>query len=189
MTQSSILELAKQGQPKAIAALLAKALENQATVHAGFKDKDFVIRAISETPLNQNDVVALLTKVLTRIESPKLQSCTIEGYLRSSRDPLWTESINLTVLMAEDLTDIPNLAIEDKEEDSATALVNPVALTNSSWKFPEVNFGGLRKVSEQVADQAVKMAQDTVVTTHGAASKATEQALRLTVRSFFLAFS
>ena len=180
MAQQSILDLAKQGQPKAIAALLVKPLGNQAKIQAGLRDGVLVVRAISDHPLSQSETITLIETVLIRIACPKIQSCIVESYPTNSTELRWSDSISL-MASAEELLDIPNLA----DDYEAIATETPV---KGGWKLPGVNLNSLQKMSGQVADQALKIAQDTATTTHGAAFKATEQALRTSIDQTMNAF-
>ncbi|MBE9063705.1 hypothetical protein [cf. Phormidesmis sp. LEGE 11477] len=58
----------------------------------------------------------------------------------------------------------------------------------SRWKLPGVHLEGLQKASGQVSNQAVELAKNTAVGTHGLASKATEQALRSSIDQTMSAF-
>lgn len=80
------------------------------------------------------------------------------------------------------MLEIPNLA-----DDSELAGTEN-SVKDGGWKFPGVNLNNLQKMGGQVADQAFKLAQDTATTTHGAASKATEQALRTSIDQTMNAF-
>lgn len=58
----------------------------------------------------------------------------------------------------------------------------------SRWKLPGVNVSGLQKMGEQISGQTIEMAKNTANSTHGFASKATEQALRSSIDQTMSAF-
>lgn len=58
----------------------------------------------------------------------------------------------------------------------------------SRWKLPGVSVNGLQKLGGQISGQTIEMAKSTAASTHGLASRATEQALRSSIDQTMSAF-
>jgi hypothetical protein len=197
MASHPVVEMAQQGQPKAIAALLAKSLESyQPKVQVGFREEVLVVKVTSERTLDQSQVVARVQTVLARLASPQVGQCSIEAFSSEVNEPLWTEQIDLAadaVNGEASNLQVPDLAAEGEDVGTTTIEADAPPITEaqpkvSGWKFPGVSLGSLQKVGSQVADQAFKAAHETAQTTQGAAAKATEQALRSSIDQTMNAF-
>lgn len=193
MQQNTVLEMAKDGQPKAIAALLTRSIGNAAKVQAIFQEDTLLIRTAAEESLEQTSTTETIQKVLVRLGSPKISACKVEAYALSDKSLLWSEEFVIPEPSVEEeipMDAVPDLAAEESSEAVPTEIVETGELTPQSkgWSFPGVKLGGFNKVGSQVAQQAVKLAQDTATSTHGVASKATEQALRSSIDQTMGAF-
>lgn len=193
MQSNTVLEMARDGQPKAIAALLARSIGDGAKVQAAFQEGTLVVRVATEGLLEQSATTETIQKVLVRLASPKISACKIEAYSLNSKSQLW--ATELVVTFPSTSQEIPMEDVPDLAEDvalEALALEEPAVAGQASqgqgWSFPGVKLGGLNKVSSQVAQQAAKLAQDTATSTHGMASKATEQAMRSAIDQTMGAF-
>lgn len=194
MQQNTVVDMAREGQPKAISALLARSIGSAVKVQAVFQTDILLIRIASTETIDQATTLEKIQKVLLRIDSPKISGCKVEAYSLSDKALLWEEKFTLLTSSSEDL--IPVDAVPDLTEDLDTTDVVPTevlavvepTVQSKGWSFPGVRLGGLNKVGSQVAQQAVKLAQDTATSTHGAASKATEQALRASIDQTMGAF-
>lgn len=182
MQKTTVLEMAKDGQPQAISTLLTRSLGNAVKVQAIFQEDTLLIRTATEASLEQPETTATIQKVLLRLGSPKISACKVEAYSLSDRLLLWSEEFVIPDPSIEKeipMDAVPDLAAEDVSEVMSAEVLSTTepASQNKGWSFPGV-LGGFNKVSGQVTQQAIKLAQDTATSTHGAASKATEQALR-----------
>jgi hypothetical protein len=194
MQQNTVVDMAREGQPKAISALLARSIGSAVKVQAVFQSDILLIRMASTETIDQAETLEKIQKVLLRLDSPKVGGCKVEAYSLSDKALLWGEKFTLLTSSSEDL--IPVDAVPDLAADVDTADVVPTevlavvepTVQSKGWSFPGVRLGGLNKVGTQVAQQAVKLAQDTATSTHGAASKATEQALRASIDQTMGAF-
>jgi hypothetical protein len=194
MQQNTVLEMAKDGQPKAIAALLTRSIGNAAKVQAIFQEDILLIKTAGEESLEQTATTETIQKVLVRLGSPKISACKVEAYSLSNKSFLWSEEFVILDPSVEEeipMDAVPDLAAEDASEAVPTEVIETgeLPLQSKGWSFPGVKLDGFNKVvASQVAQQAVKLAQDTATNTHGIASKATEQALRSSIDQTMGAF-
>jgi hypothetical protein len=183
---ATILEMAKDGQPKAIAALLNHSIGDLVKVQAVFQENTLLIRIATDAALEQASTIITTRQILRRLGSPKIGACKVGAYSLSNKSLLWSEEFIILNPSEEEelpMVAVPDLAVENGSDDC----VEP-ASQNKGWSFRGVNLGGLNKVSSQVAQQAAKLAQDTATSTHDAASRATEQAMRSAIDQTMGAF-
>lgn len=190
MSQTDFAELAQQGNPKAIASLLAEQLGNEVKVQAGFKGETCVVRITSIAPLAQSETVPMVEAFLAQLQCSKVKQCIVQSVVKGDARPLWNQSFDIPTETDED----EGLSVEDMAlvEQPASAEVVAAAVpqetSNGKWKFPGVNLGNLQKIGGQMTEQAVKTAQETVVTAQGSTFKMTEQAMRASINQTMNAF-
>jgi hypothetical protein len=186
MENAAILEMAKDGQPKAIAALLNHSIGDLVKVQALFQENTLLIRIATDATLDQTSTTTNIRQILLRLGSPKIGACKVGAYSLSNKSLFWSEEFVIPSPSGEEKIPIgaaPDLAVEDRSGNGAES-----ASQNKGWSFRGVNLGGLNKVSSQVAQQAAKLAQDTATSTHDAAAKATEQTMRSAIDQTMGAF-
>lgn len=193
MQPNTVLEMARDGQPKAIAALLTRSIGASSKVQALFQAETLLIRIASAEDLEQSSTLETIQTVLHRLDSPKISQCQAEFYALDNKELQWAQDFSVVTPAAVEalpLEQVPDLAAEAVPatvvpDDDGAIQPAPQAKT---WGFPGVNLAGLGKLGGQVAQQATKVTQETAVNAHGMASKATEQALRSSIDQTMNAF-
>jgi hypothetical protein len=97
-TQPNLLQLAKQGNAKAIATLINRQLQPKGiTAKAIFKDSCLQIMLESAQVPNQQALVAFIRKGITSLETESIQKIKIYGRQKGEEFPAWSEEIELAV--------------------------------------------------------------------------------------------
>ena len=97
MPQQNVLELAKQGNVKAIAALMNRSLQPKGitVVKAAFKDNRFEILLESAQVPNQQTLVAFVRQRITRLRAEPIKQ--VKLYVRQIGEefPAWSQDIEV----------------------------------------------------------------------------------------------
>lgn len=97
-TQPNILELAKQGNAKAIAILINRQLQPKGiTAKAAFKDSCLQIILESVQVPNQKALVAFVRKGITSLGAESIQKVKVYGRKKGEDFPAWSEEFELAV--------------------------------------------------------------------------------------------
>jgi Tfp pilus assembly protein PilE len=119
MEQSNLLELAKQGEPNAIAALMNAVLSPKGiTARAGMDEDCLCIFLESQKPLNQETLVAFIQKGLLELGNDSIRSVRAQGKRIGDEDVAWTREFALrsTEPTSRVATLTPPVEIEEPEE-------------------------------------------------------------------------
>ncbi|MCU0550436.1 MAG: type IV pilin-like G/H family protein [Leptolyngbya sp. Prado105] len=96
MEQSNLLELAKQGEPNAIAALMNAVLSPKGiTARAGIEDDCLCIFLESQKPLNQETLVTFIQKGLIELGNDSIRSVRAQGKRIGDEAFAWTREFSL----------------------------------------------------------------------------------------------
>jgi hypothetical protein len=96
MTQQNPLQLAKQGNPNAIAALINRSLNSQG-ITAKVIRKDDCLRVLlesNEVP-KQNNLSAFIHNGVLKLEIPEINTLQVFGRQTGEQVPAWSQTINL----------------------------------------------------------------------------------------------
>jgi len=90
MSLPNLEELAKQGDAKAITALLNDSLESQGiTAKASLNNDDlYIVLEAAETP-SQTEAIALISEVITSLQPGSIEAVTVDGRQIGSDTPAW----------------------------------------------------------------------------------------------------
>ncbi len=96
MEQSNLLELAKQGEPTAIAALMNAVLSPKGiTARAGMDQDCLCIFLESQKPLNQETLVTFIQKGLLELGNDSIRSVRAQGKKIGEEDFSWSREFSL----------------------------------------------------------------------------------------------
>lgn len=97
MTQPNLLELAKQGDARAIAALINRSVQPKGitVVKAAFKDSCLQIMLESATVPNQQALVAFVRKEITGLAAASIQRVRVYGRRTGEEVPAWSQEFEL----------------------------------------------------------------------------------------------
>lgn len=96
MEQSNLLELAKQGEPNAIAALMNAVLFPKGiTARAGIDEDCLCVFLESQKPLNQETLVAFIQKGLLELGNDSIRSVRAQGKRIGEENFAWTREFPL----------------------------------------------------------------------------------------------
>lgn len=96
MTQSDVLELAKQGNPQAIASLMNLVLQPKGvTVKASLQDRCLHILFSSEEPLSQATLVHFVRTGLTNLQPGPIEQVKLYGQKTGQKTPIWTDGFQI----------------------------------------------------------------------------------------------
>ena len=96
MTQQNLLQLAKQGNPKAIAAMLNQSLKSKSiTAKASLKDGYLQILLESAQTPNQQDMVSFIRKGLTNLAAESITRVKVYGRQLGEESPAWSQAFEM----------------------------------------------------------------------------------------------
>lgn len=96
MTQQNLLQLAKQGNPKAIAAMLNQSLKSKSiTAKASLKDGYLQILLESAQTPNQQDMVSFIRKGLTNLAAESITRVKVYGRQIGEESPAWSQAFEI----------------------------------------------------------------------------------------------
>ncbi|NJO42549.1 MAG: potassium transporter TrkA [Cyanobacteria bacterium CRU_2_1] len=123
MTQTPLTELAKNGDPNAIAMLLGRPLQSQkVTVKVDWQERQLNIRFFGTELPSQEQLMTFARQGLQAIGIEKIQTVRVLGYKAGEPLPAWSQYLSLTALgIAAEPTPVGNGA--------TTVLITPVAPT------------------------------------------------------------
>jgi hypothetical protein len=201
-SHAELIDLAKQGNSQSIALLISQKLGSNIDVQAGVKEDILLIRLII-VESKEKDLILIksIEDTLSEIGCPVFETCRIQAVTKSDMQPIWNHSLNLKEYSEEEiaLANNPLDTISNVDECISTEL-SPYLESDESpqinrdnpqpvkWKIPGIGFGNLHKLSGQISEQTVRIAQEAATTTQDAAFKATEQAMRSSINQTMNAF-
>jgi hypothetical protein len=96
MTQQNLLQLAKQGNPKAIATMLNQSLKSKSiTAKASLKDGYLQILLESAQTPNQQDIVSFIRKGLTNLSAESITRVKVYGRQIGEESPAWSQAFEM----------------------------------------------------------------------------------------------
>jgi hypothetical protein len=96
MTQTTLLQLAKQGQPKAIAALINKSLQPKGiTAKIFLKGECLQVILEADRVPNQQILAPFVSQGLQNLDPPSIQLVKIYGIQTGKKSPAWVEKVQL----------------------------------------------------------------------------------------------
>ncbi|HIK50020.1 MAG TPA: hypothetical protein IGS17_03705 [Oscillatoriales cyanobacterium M59_W2019_021] len=122
MTTPNIVELAKQGNPKAIAAIINRQLQSKGiTAKATFRDGCLYLTLEADRELKQEIWVEWVRKGLLQLGTKSIKSIKLYGQNRAKPAPSWSHSFDLidanTTNQMENVTSEPVETLPQKIED------------------------------------------------------------------------
>lgn len=94
--QPNLLELAKQGDARAIATMLNTALQPEGiTIRAGYASDCLMVTAESPNPPNQADIVGFMRELLTDLRPARTKRVVVQGRVTGQPAPVWHEAFDL----------------------------------------------------------------------------------------------
>jgi len=97
MTQPSILDAAKQGNPQAIAALMNRSLNPKGIkVKTKLTTKTLHVALEAEHVPNQGALVAYVSKGIANLKIETIENLIVYGQSSGDEKPQWTEQVGLT---------------------------------------------------------------------------------------------
>lgn len=106
--QTNVLELAKQGNPQAIASLMNLALQSKGAIaKATLNNGCLHIILDSEQPLSQQTIVNFVRSGLTNLAAKPIQSVEIYARKVGQEEPVWTERFQVDHSAPSHYTDLP----------------------------------------------------------------------------------
>lgn len=98
MTQPTLLELAKQGNPKAIATLISRSLKAQGiTAKVGVKGDCLRVMLEAKQVPNEQALVQVLRQGLTKLEPVSIKTVQVSGKQVGTSSPAWIRDFKLVV--------------------------------------------------------------------------------------------
>ncbi|XGV99737.1 MAG: hypothetical protein ACAF41_12470 [Leptolyngbya sp. BL-A-14] len=96
MSQLNALELARHGNPQAIAALMNRALQPKGiTAKAKLAGECLQVLLESEQATNQKDLVAYICKGVRGLDVKTIRTVAVYGLVRGEAIPIWAETVSL----------------------------------------------------------------------------------------------
>lgn len=196
-----LLERANQGDSKAITTFINEQIGADLEVQVGAKEDILLIRLIADESVEQDLILEKIENILEQIRCPIFNTCKIQAVKKTDMKSIWVYSLNLQKRPLEediftstsfdtinDEVDLKNL--EEPHLTANTESSHPVGdnAQLNKWKLPGIGLGNFQKLSGQVSEQALRIAQETATTTQDAAFKATEQAMRSSINQTMNAF-
>ncbi|MBI4780979.1 MAG: NAD-binding protein [Oscillatoriophycideae cyanobacterium NC_groundwater_1537_Pr4_S-0.65um_50_18] len=112
MTPTNLVELAKNGDPQAIAALLDRALRYpEVAIKADWQGGLLNLRFFSATDFDPQQAIAFLQDNLPLLKVDSVQTLRVFGYREGHRTPIWSQSVrwpDAAPDLASDLTPDPS---------------------------------------------------------------------------------
>lgn len=133
MEQSNLLELAKQGEPNAIAALMNAVLSPKGiTAQAGIEEGCLCISLESQKPLNQETLVTFIQKGLLELGNDSIRFVRAQGKRVGDEAFAWTREFSLR--SSESSSQVATLTspIEESMSSSRVAALTPPIEENVS---------------------------------------------------------
>lgn len=116
----NLLELAKQGDLKAIAALMNRPLQSKGiTADVSAEGDCLEVRLSGETPPQQASLVQFVHKGLSNLNIPVFNRVKLLGYQQGNSTPMWEEEVPLQDLpdFLETPTPVPPMPVTQVEEE------------------------------------------------------------------------
>jgi hypothetical protein len=122
MTQPHLLELAKQGDPQAIATLINATLEPQGVTAETFVEVDCLhVFLNAARPLNAQTLVAFVRRGILRLEVSSIQRVQVYGQRLGEEKPHWVETFA-----------VPRSSVAENPETSSSAPESSPSIPDSS---------------------------------------------------------
>lgn len=162
MSQPSLLELAKQGNAKAIATLLNRSLQPKGvTVKATVKDTCLQVMLESEQIPDRTTLVPFIRKGLVNLHAQTLSTVKVYGQQTGMATPSWTEKFELEKpQLTADIPEIETHIVtaiapikEDRISQPETTAIQPIYRSNQNNKtrqFPQTDKTTYKDVLEGI---------------------------------------
>ncbi|XHX80701.1 MAG: type IV pilin-like G/H family protein [Stenomitos frigidus ULC029] len=139
MTQPPLLELAKQGDPQAIAALINATLEPQGVIAETLVDGDCLhVFFNAARPLNAQTLVTFVQRGILRLAVSSIQYVQVYGQRLGEEEPYWVEMFAVPRSPVAETLEIPSSAPEF-QSPVAEILEIPSSASESSPSAPDSN--------------------------------------------------
>lgn len=123
MEQSNLLDLAKQGEPDAIAALMNAVLEPKGiTAHAEREHDCLNILLESSKTLNQQTLTAFIQKGLLELGTNSIRTVRAQSKKLGTDSPSWTQELELYPILPDDLLWLDDPDAEPEEPEAPIEL-------------------------------------------------------------------
>jgi len=123
-TQQQLLEQAKQGEPRAIALLIANSLKAQGiAVKANLNGDCLRVMLESSQVPNQSAMVAFIRRGMTKLGTASIKTVKVYGKQAEASTPAWSQDINLEgaiALSCPSSNSLPQIASSEKKSTSPT---------------------------------------------------------------------
>jgi hypothetical protein len=123
-TQQQLLEQAKQGEPRAIALLIANSLKAQGiAVKANLNGDCLRVMLESSQVPNQSAMVAFIRRGMTKLGAASIKTVKVYGKQAEASTPAWNQDINLEgaiALSSPSSNSLPQIASSAKKSTSPT---------------------------------------------------------------------
>ncbi|HEY9795749.1 MAG TPA: hypothetical protein V6D30_08915 [Leptolyngbyaceae cyanobacterium] len=153
-TQQQLLEQAKQGEPRAIALLIANSLKAQGiAVKANLKGDCLRVMLESSQVPNQSAMVAFIRRGMTKLGAGSIKTVKVYGKQAEASTPAWNQDINLEGaidLSSPSSNSLPQIASSEKKSTSPTNKApssQPVHAFQNSFLYACFLFLGLIPLS------------------------------------------
>lgn len=121
--QANFLDLAKQGDPHAIATLMNQALTSQGvTVQAAMRRGCLHILMESDRTLEPSRIVPALRKAMQDLQSPVISRVRIYGHQKSGSAAIWSQVIDLSEDLSQPLTITSTNLVNTLDDEPPTAI-------------------------------------------------------------------
>ena len=158
----TILQLAKQGDPKAIAVLLNRHLNQQKVVTKVVSKEDCLKILVEADQLPQEEAIcSFIEKGISRLNPTGITTINVYGKINSEEKPSWQRKIALSSLIvsSEDIKSSPNFPARANDENQLT---KNVSISDSSAQNISVKSHSLKKNDTKSLDSARSNIQDTI---------------------------
>ena len=139
MTQPHLLELAKQGDPQAIATLINATLEPQGVTAETFVEVDCLhVFLNAARPLNAQTLVTFVRRGILRLEVASIQQVQVYGKRLGEEQPHWVETFTVPRSPVAETSEISSSAPESRSPVAETSEI-PSSAPESSPSTPDSN--------------------------------------------------
>ncbi|MHC0063048.1 hypothetical protein ACWATR_08990 [Nostoc sp. UIC 10890] len=157
MTQSNILELAKQGDVDAIASLMNRHLHPKGiAAKVIFKDTCLEVTLKSDQVPNQQILVAFIRKGLTGLGAVSVENVKVYGQQTGKKFPAWSKEFNLGIVESE-------LEAVDNEESSVETQLLTIFINLSGETAQELTNQEFEFIAHQIGTDILSSCTDVFI--------------------------
>jgi hypothetical protein len=136
MSQQNPLELAKQGNPSAIAALINRNLKPKGvTAKVSRNGRCLKVILESNKVLNHESLIEFIHRGILKLEIDEIDILQILGKQVDDKIPSWTQTVNLKPSHSEDIAPQRSKDESDRQILSKGKVIQPKKATKSYWKL------------------------------------------------------